>query len=138
MKKLTFFFALLIGSTMMIQAQNTIHQTQNLNLHPQGDEVSLSAFMVNEEKILVQWKTDIQGIYFEIEKSIDGENYEMIATIEDVVSSPDNTTFQFVDETPLLENYYRIFYITPSGVVDYSDETFISPLPSNMTLDGLK
>lgn len=142
MKTLKFllFFSILTTTTL-IQAQTSNNNApifSNFMEMAEGDEVSLSAFMINQEKVLIQWKSKISGVYFEIEKSKDGENFEMIATSEDVVKSADGSTFQFVDESPVIENYYRIFYITPSGTVDYSDVTFISPLPSDMTLDGLK
>jgi len=103
-----------------------------------GDEVSVSTFMVSKQKVLILWNAKEEGVYFEIERSSDGENYEMIATSDDVVAASNGTQFQFVDESPAIENYYRIFYITPSGAVDYTDVSFVSPLPSDMTLDGLK
>lgn len=102
------------------------------------DEVSLFVVMMDQERVFVQWESKMKGVYFEIERSTNGVDYEMIATSKDVVDSSDGTMFQYIDESPEVENYYRVFYITPSGTVDYSDVTFISPLPSDMTIDGLK
>ena len=132
---LTSFFAI-ITLTSFAQNNNPIFSTfENGN---EGDETTLSAIMLEQEKVMIQWQSEMKGVYFEIEKSKDGENFEMIATSEEVTTSQDGTAFIYVDETPSIENYYRIFYITPSGNVDYSEVTFISPLPSNMTLDGLR
>lgn len=142
MKSLKLFAAILfLGFGISMNAQtmdNNAPIFSNFIELSDGDEVSISSAMISKEKVFIQWKSEIKGVYFEIERSTDGKNYETIATPENVVVASQGTTFQFIDENPEIENYYRVFYITPSGDVNYSEVTFVSPLPSDMTIGGLK
>lgn len=142
MKRLKLFVIILfLGVGMSVKAQ-TINGNapvfSNFTEVSNDKEVSISSTMIGKGKVFIQWESEIEGVYFEIEHSIDGKNYETIATPEDVVEAQKGTTFQFIDETSGIENYYRVFYITPSGGVNYSEVTFVSPLPNNMTIGGLK
>lgn len=142
MKTLKLFVVILfVGLGMSVEAQTADNNApifSNFTELSDSDEVSISSAMINDGKVFIQWKSEVKGVYFEIERSADGENYETIATSENVVETSQGTTFQFVDENPNIENYYRVFYITPSGNVDYSEVTFASPLASDMTIEGLK
>jgi hypothetical protein len=140
MKILKLFVVILfVGLSMSIEAQtvdNNDSVFSNFTALSNRGDVSISSTMIEKGKIFIQWKSEMQGVYFEIEHSIDGENYKTIATPEDVVKTSKGTTFLFIDEAPEIENYYRVFFITPSSNVDYSEATFASPLPMELTIGG--
>jgi hypothetical protein len=142
MKILKLFVVILfVGLSMSIEAQtidNNAPIFSNFTALSDEGDVSISSTIIENGKILIQWKSEVQGVYFEIEHSINGENYETIATSENVVKTSKGTTFLFIDETPEIENYYKVFYITPSGNIGYSEATFASPLPIDLTIGGLK
>lgn len=139
--------ALFLGMSTFLNAE-VVNSNNPVNPPTESfdnDETSLLVVMMDTKKVFVQWESKVKGVYFEIERSIDGENYETIATSEnieatseDLETSSDGMIFQFVDDSPATENYYRIFYITPSGIIDYTDVIFVSPLPEEMTIEGLE
>jgi hypothetical protein len=101
----------------------------------------------SENKVFVTWQTATEknNDYFEIQRSSDGKNYEVLGVLQGAGESNELLNYRFVDESPLLGiSYYRLrqvdydgkFEIFPARVV-YNDvvrsgiELSIDPNPTN-------
>ncbi len=72
----------------------------------------------------VYWTTatEYNSDYFNVEKSVDGVNYEVIARVEAVKNSTTETNYITVDENPNLGvNYYRLNQFDADGSSKYSE-----------------
>ena len=72
----------------------------------------------------VYWTTasEYNSDYFNVEKSVDGVNYEVIARVESVKNSTTETNYITVDEKPNLGvNYYRLNQFDADGSSKYSE-----------------
>ncbi len=84
--------------------------------------IDLVAFDGTEKDCTVELDWEIgdasSSDIFEIERSFDGQNFEVIGTINGL-SSP-NKTYNFTDINPGFENFYRLKTTTASGEINYS------------------
>ncbi len=129
MRTLISFFFILIFTSLQILANpisNEIHK----------DEETILSVEMKDKKVWVSWEKSPEGTYYEIEYSTNGKDFETIATGEDITSMGQG--LYFVDNKPGIENYYRLMSITPEGEITYSEVIYISPLPLELTLEGLK
>jgi hypothetical protein len=80
-----------------------------------GDDVKLS------------WRTQQEeaGLYFEIEKSINGVNFKKIQTVVGT-NSTSGKQYSFVDDNAADVNFYRIKYTTANGKVAYTNVVKLS------------
>lgn len=72
---------------------------------------------------VLSWSTasEINNDYFTIERSLDGQNYEDIGTIEGAGQSSQVLNYTFTDDQPFLgTNYYRLKQTDYNGQFDYS------------------
>ncbi len=88
--------------------------------------VRLTTFSATPEarKIALTWTTSSEenNAGFEVQKSIDGEHFETIETIEGNGTSIEVNTYDFIDENPISgENYYRLKQNDFDGNFEYSD-----------------
>jgi len=62
--KFVLFFSIL-ATTTFVQAQTSSNNapiiSNLMEMMEDGDEVSLSVFMINQKKVLIQWKSKISG-----------------------------------------------------------------------------
>lgn len=72
----------------------------------------------------IYWTTasEYNSDYFNVEKSVDGVNYEVIARVESVKNSTTETNYITVDERPNVGvNYYRLNQFDADGSSKYSE-----------------
>ncbi len=87
--------------------------------------VELSKFEVHarQRDVLLTWQTasEQNNDGFEIERSADGRDWEMIGFVEGNGTTSDVHEYFFYDEKPMLgENYYRLRQVDFDGQFDYS------------------
>ena len=88
--------------------------------------IELTAFqaLAHEGKVFLDWQTatEINNDYFEIERSVDGENFEMIGTHAGAGNSSHVNDYSFVDVSPYSGmNYYRLKQVNYDGESEYSN-----------------
>jgi hypothetical protein len=72
----------------------------------------------NQRKVDLTWTTasERNSDYFEVQRSVDGENYEALGQVQAMGNSQNTTAYSFVDETPYSGiNYYRLKQVDMSG-----------------------
>lgn len=87
--------------------------------------VELIQFQANEQGELVKldWATatELNSSHFELERSIDGREFETIGKVIGAGTSTERVDYKFVDKSPLLgANYYRLKQVDFDGTFDYS------------------
>jgi len=97
--------------------------------------------------IILDWQTasEINNKGFELQRSIDGENWSNIAFINGAGNSNEILKYAFVDNKPNMVNYYRLKQIDFDGAFEYSQMVYaelesnnsisIYPNPANNTLN---
>lgn len=68
--------------------------------------------------IELTWKTasESNNAYFNIERSTDGVNYEIIGTVQGNGNSSTANVYTFTDRSPSLDNYYRLKQVDLDGL----------------------
>ncbi len=131
MKNLHLIFTFLILSTTYIFASSPCF--------PSSNDPSSSFYAIwKKGKVIVSWEGELEGNYFEIEYSKNGEFFEPIVSSLDEEIMREGELLYFIDESPELEGYYRLVQINNKGEIIYSDTLHVSPLPLELTLEGLK
>ncbi len=130
MKIIHLIFAAILLSTSISQATTSIHPDHK-------PEHSFYAEWVKNQ-VIISWEGNMEGVYFEIEYSNDGENFEPIVTSERNSMLKDGEVTYYIDSSRSIESYYRLMQITKEGNIVYSDIIHVSPLPKDLTLGGLK
>jgi hypothetical protein len=72
----------------------------------------------NQRKVDLTWTTasERNSDYFEVQRSVDGENYEALGQVQAMGNSQNTTAYSFVDEAPYSGiNYYRLKQVDMSG-----------------------
>jgi len=64
---------------------------------------------------------EFDNAFFEIERSVNGLNYETIARIAGQVKSNSEKDYQYVDLSPPSKSFYRLKMITTGGKASYSN-----------------
>ncbi|MFY0644438.1 MAG: T9SS type A sorting domain-containing protein [Bacteroidia bacterium] len=90
------------------------------------DFISINATLVADGQVMIEWVTasEIDNERFEIERSVDGDYFEMIGETPGAGNSQEILNYSYMDvEAPLLSSalYYRIKQVDYSGQYDYSD-----------------
>jgi hypothetical protein len=86
---------------------------------------------------LLTWVTSAEknNRYFELERSIDGNNYSAIGRVEGALNSSVEKRYSFKDNEPLYTGYYRLKQVDASGNITYSRVVRIIR-PVTVTLTG--
>ncbi|PLW94476.1 MAG: hypothetical protein C0592_02665 [Marinilabiliales bacterium] len=86
--------------------------------------LDISASAQDENKVLVNWRTasEVNNDYFTIERSLDGEIFESIGTVEGAGNSNSVIRYSFIDEDPGTDEmvFYRIKQTDFDGASSYS------------------
>ena len=123
------FSALLL---IFLYAQSFAQQQDTVNIafdtlpHINNPFVSFLLQVKDSKKVLLQWSVQAgtSPDYFNIEKNIDGKNFETIAVIK---SNSQSNSYEFTDETPTRGNSaYRIKFTTIAGESFYSDTSTVN------------
>lgn len=86
----------------------------------------------------LEWVTssEINNDYFELQRSIDGLNYEVLTTVEGAGTTSDRQSYSYIDSSPVFgKNYYRLVQIDIDG--QRYDEGDIILLEKSSQLDKL-
>ncbi|MCW8897171.1 MAG: T9SS type A sorting domain-containing protein [Flavobacteriales bacterium] len=87
--------------------------------------LDFNAFYSEETKnVLLDWTTisEINNDYFTIEKSIDGENFEVVSIIDGAGNSSELKSYNALDKNPISgTSYYRLKQTDFDGKYEYSD-----------------
>lgn len=88
--------------------------------------IGFSSFYVtdNSDKVLLNWTTawESNSGYFEVQRSINGVEFESIGRVVSVHNSLNNNYYSFIDENPSTSVvYYRIAEHDFNGAIEYSD-----------------
>lgn len=66
--------------------------------------------------------TEINNDYFDVQRSVDGSNFETIGRVEGAGNSLDPLDYSFIDENPGRGiRYYRLQQVDYDGTIDYSN-----------------
>ncbi len=88
--------------------------------------VSLSnstAECINESEVLISWETqsELNNSYFELQRSVEGIEFENLKTIAAIGNSTNSIYYSFTDENPIQGfAYYRIKQVDLDGQTFYS------------------
>ncbi len=85
--------------------------------------VHFDAELINE-KVSLEWTTasEYGNAYFEIQKSIDGTDFETLTLIAGVGDSEDINDYHFIDEEPSIgQSYYRLKQVDVGGTFEFSE-----------------
>lgn len=79
-----------------------------------------------DRNVLLRWSTssEINSDYFSIERSLDGENFTLIAQVQAAGSSQDQLDYEFVDVNVFMPNtqyYYRVKEVDFDGKFMYTE-----------------
>ena len=90
--------------------------------------VDFSAHKQNEQHVLIQWTTaqELNCKAFEVQRSTNGTLFETITSIPGHKNSYSLQNYQYVDQSPMSKNYYRLKQIDWDGQVVYSDIRYIA------------
>ena len=71
----------------------------------------------SNNKVALTWITaqEVNNSHFVITKSIDGNNWETIATVEGMGNTFENTTYSYFDKSPSKVNYYKLVQVDFDG-----------------------
>ena len=88
--------------------------------------ISLLYFVANSDHasraVSLDWATDREEAHshFEVERSLDADNWQSIARISSAGDSRETKTYQYLDGKPLAVNYYRLKSVDLDGTATYS------------------
>lgn len=100
-------------------------------------------------QVELDWKTvtEINNDYFTIEKSVDGENFEVVGIVDGAGNTSSIKSYQAIDEKPIIgTSYYRLKQTDFDGQFEYSnlvpvkiEGTITNPTvyPNPVTNDGI-
>ncbi len=91
--------------------------------------IELGSFTVEEDncQAVLKWMTlsEEENDYFEVQRSIDGRNFETIAKIQGAGNSLEEIDYEYIDTNPLTNNYYRLAWVDFAGNIEYGKIVFI-------------
>jgi len=91
--------------------------------------VELANFRAQEGacQIELEWATEseVNSSHFQIERSVDGKRFTQIGEVEAAGFSTAYRVYDFVDELPSGDNYYRLKIIDRDGTTEYSRVVFV-------------
>ncbi|MEL7148679.1 MAG: T9SS type A sorting domain-containing protein, partial [Bacteroidota bacterium] len=88
---------------------------------------------------LLKWATasEIDNDRFEIERSVDGENFEVIGEVAGNGTTNELITYQFVDDLPVRGlNYYRMRQVDFDGDFEYSPTVLVDNRDGTVSFDA--
>lgn len=93
--------------------------------------VELSSFdaRLEKEEVQLKWTTSAEenSDYFEIERSTDAENFEVIGKVKAAGNASTENNYTAVDQDPEVgTNYYRLKIVDLDGSFEYSDQKSVN------------
>jgi len=97
---------------------------------------SFSAALLNSE-VKISWltATELNTNYFEVERSIDGQNFEHASTVSAAGNSTTTKSYAYIDDASNLSGtvYYRLKTVDKDGSSTYSNVIFVTIRSSQLT-----
>lgn len=91
--------------------------------------VELTSFRgkITNCEVDLEWSTEseVNSDYFEVQRSGDGYDFKAIGSEEAAGFSTRYRTYDFTDDLPSRENYYRLKMVDIDGSTEYSDVIFV-------------
>ena len=84
---------------------------------------------------LLEWvtKSEINNDYFSVERSVDGENFEVIGKVKGGGNSTTSLSYNYTDVAPVTGiNYYRLKQVDFNGEVHYSEPIAVEVMSTNL------
>jgi len=92
--------------------------------------IQLASFdaSIKNKKVELKWITlsETNNKGFEIQRSIDAKNWEVLGFVEGKGDSRDEVNYTFVDNSPKSNNFYRLSQIDFDGKITYSNVISVS------------
>ncbi len=115
------------SKTVTVTLTNGVITTQNIDLVPLGaldiDLISFEAKLINKKEVIVDWMalSNDDFIDFEIERSLNGVDFEKLGQVTDRTPSLSGKSYSFRDVSiPREVLLYRLKMIEPDGTFSYS------------------
>lgn len=132
----TYYYRVL-GNGIVAQRTGSFCFCGSTGLMPLPIELLSFEARCENEKVLVEWTTvsEINNAYFNIERSTDAVNYQVIKTIDGAGNSNQMINYTFTDEDPLPGvSYYRIKQTDYDGGFKYYDPVAVN---CDMNMQGV-
>ena len=96
----------------------------------------LSGEVYSKDKVRLSWATATEqnNRGFEIQRSIDGENWDSLGFVQGMGTSNFFHGYLFTDEHPKEKNYYRLKQMDMDGHVSFTHAVYISLSPENQVI----
>ena len=118
------------GSIGPTSGHTTITETVTTYVPSTGVPVNIISFtgktMGDNNRLDWTVNNEIDNACFEIERSADETNFEKIGTINTVGNMADQHSYQFIDNKPLEQGYYRFKQVDKNGSYTYSNLVHIN------------
>lgn len=102
---------------------STEYTASNLCLTLPIELLHFNAELLDSREVLLKWTTasESNNDFFTVQKSIDGINWENLATIDGAGNSTTSLSYEVIDHQPLIgNNYYRLKQTDFNGAFTYS------------------
>ena len=115
----------------------TLASTTNTNNPLPIELLEFKVSKKSEEEALIEWTTatEINNDFFEVERSTDAANFEVIGTVDGAGNSTTTLNYELIDENPAEGwNYYRLKQTDFNGTFSYSEieQVYFDGAPSNI------
>ena len=117
------------GGNCATSAYQRLHSINFLDVVPYINPVPVEMIYFNaqiqDNASLLKWATatEINNSHFEVQRSTDGKNWQVIGKVEGNGNSSKIIKYEFTDHDPLPLNYYRLKQIDYDGKFEYSQTT---------------
>lgn len=115
-------------------------------------ELTLFDVYPQDQQAVVYWETEteINNSHFDVLRSSDGQNWEIIGTLDGKGNTTDKTEYQLIDSNPLSGvSYYRLKQVDYDGEFELSDirsfqltnlpiRLYPNPTQNLLTISGIK
>lgn len=77
---------------------------------------------------ILKWETEseLNNAGFEVQRSADGLSWDILGFVNGNGTTVETQTYNFVDENPLVKNYYRLKQMDFSGTYEYSNVIIVN------------
>lgn len=91
-----------------------------------NDNIQITRFeikKINNQKAGIDWATDNKVVtnYFEVEKSLDGENFKTIAYVLGPDPKKEGDQYECFDKVSDTKVFYRLKHVSVDGAIQYSN-----------------
>lgn len=109
----------------------------NVNLLP-VELANFTATPISENEVALSWTTasEEENDYFQIEKSRDGQKFEVIGKVKGAGNSLEQRTYQFVDDAAKVGvSYYRLAQFNYDGTMEYHQVVVVAMKDKNAKVE---